>query len=65
MRMQTDSIFWIVSRTKPVTAMAIPMLEEEGQLPVKDPAVRLRYLRASVRWATGARAGRPFSGLSR
>jgi len=35
--MQTDSIFWIASMTKPVTAAAILMLEEEGKLSVEDP----------------------------
>ncbi len=35
--MQTDSIFWIASMTKPITATAILMLEEEGKLSVEDP----------------------------
>lgn len=34
--MQTDSIFWIASMTKPITATAILMLEEEGKLSVED-----------------------------
>lgn len=35
--MQTDSIFWIASMTKPITATAIMMLEEEGKLSADDP----------------------------
>ncbi len=35
--MQPDSIFWIASMTKPVTAVAILMLQEEGKLSVDDP----------------------------
>lgn len=35
--MKTDSIFQIASMTKPVTAMGIQMLEEEGKLSIDDP----------------------------
>lgn len=35
--MKPDTIFQIASMTKPVTAMAILMLEEEGRLSVDDP----------------------------
>ncbi len=35
--MRTDSIFQIASMTKPVTAMGILMLEEEGKLSIEDP----------------------------
>ena len=35
--MQADSIFWIASMTKPVTAAAILMLQDEGKLSVDDP----------------------------
>jgi CubicO group peptidase (beta-lactamase class C family) len=35
--MKTDSIFQIASMTKPVTAMGIAMLEEEGKLSIEDP----------------------------
>ncbi|MBM3786992.1 MAG: beta-lactamase family protein [Acidobacteria bacterium] len=36
-RLKKDSIFWIASMTKPVTAAAILMLEDEGKLSVDDP----------------------------
>lgn len=35
--MKTDSIFQIASMTKPVTAIGIQMLEEEGKLSIDDP----------------------------
>src|SRR5262245_50938459 len=35
--MKTDTIFQIASMTKPVTAMGILMLEEEGKLSTDDP----------------------------
>lgn len=35
--MATDSIFWIASMTKPVTATAVMMMQEEGKLSVDDP----------------------------
>lgn len=35
--METDAIFWIASMTKPLTAAAILMLQDEGKLSVDDP----------------------------
>src|SRR5438874_11726776 len=35
--MKTDTIFQIASMTKPITAIAILMLEEEGKLSIADP----------------------------
>jgi CubicO group peptidase (beta-lactamase class C family) len=35
--MQPDSLFWIASMTKPVTAVAALMLQDEGKLNVRDP----------------------------
>ena len=35
--MRADTIFWIASMTKPVTAVAILMLQDEGKLNVSDP----------------------------
>ncbi|HVR85379.1 MAG TPA: serine hydrolase domain-containing protein [Planctomycetota bacterium] len=35
--MKPDSIFQIASMTKPVTAMGVLMLEEEGKLSIEDP----------------------------
>ena len=38
--MKTDAMFWIASMTKPVTATAILMLEDEGRLSVDDPVAK-------------------------
>lgn len=35
--MQADSLFWIASMTKPITAMAVMMLQDEGKLNIEDP----------------------------
>jgi CubicO group peptidase (beta-lactamase class C family) len=35
--MRTDAMFWIASMTKPMTAMALMMLVEEGKLSIDDP----------------------------
>lgn len=38
--MRTDSIFWIKSMTKPVTAVAVMMLVDEGKLAITDPVAK-------------------------
>ena len=35
--MQTDSMFWIASQSKPITAAALMMLVDEGKVSVDDP----------------------------
>ena len=35
--MKDDTIFWIASMTKPLTAAAVLMLEDEGKLSIDDP----------------------------
>ncbi len=35
--MKTDDLFWIASMTKPMTAVAVLMLQDEGKLSVEDP----------------------------
>jgi len=35
--MQADNLFWLASMTKPVTAVAILMLQDEGKLKLSDP----------------------------
>ncbi len=35
--MQLDSIFWIASMSKPVTAAAVMLLQQEGKLQLSDP----------------------------
>ncbi len=38
--MRPDSIFWIASMTKPVTATAVLILQDEGKLSVEDPVAK-------------------------
>jgi CubicO group peptidase (beta-lactamase class C family) len=38
--MTPDTLFWIASMTKPVTGVAILMLQDEGKLTVGDPVAR-------------------------
>jgi CubicO group peptidase (beta-lactamase class C family) len=38
--MTPDTLFWIASMTKPVTATAILMLQDEGKLSVNDPVAK-------------------------
>jgi len=40
MPMTPDTIFWIASMTKPVTATAVLMLQDEGKLMVSDPVAK-------------------------
>src|SRR5262245_45349504 len=38
--MKPDTIFWIASMTKPITGVAILMLQDEGKLKVSDPVAK-------------------------
>lgn len=38
--MTPDTLFWIASQTKPVTAVAVMMLVDEGKLSLDDPVAR-------------------------
>lgn len=38
--MKSDALFWIASMTKPVTATAILILQDEGKLSVDDPVAK-------------------------
>jgi CubicO group peptidase (beta-lactamase class C family) len=38
--MTSDTLFWIASMTKPVTGVAILMLQDEGKLHVSDPVAK-------------------------
>ena len=38
--MTPDTLFWIASMTKPVTGVAILMLQDEGKLKVSDPVAK-------------------------
>jgi CubicO group peptidase (beta-lactamase class C family) len=38
--MQPDTLFWIASMTKPITAVSVLMLQDEGKLKVSDPIAK-------------------------
>ncbi|MCX7044029.1 MAG: serine hydrolase [Candidatus Sumerlaeota bacterium] len=51
--MRTNAIFWIASMTKPITATAIMMLQDEGKLSVDDPVAKYLPELANVKTADG------------
>jgi CubicO group peptidase (beta-lactamase class C family) len=48
--MTIDTLFWIASMTKPVTGVAVLMLQDEGKLKVSDPVAK--YLPSFARLKT-------------
>jgi CubicO group peptidase (beta-lactamase class C family) len=54
--MAPDTLFWIASMTKPVTATAILMLQDEGRLRVSDPVAKYLPEFAGLRTPTGSPA---------
>jgi CubicO group peptidase (beta-lactamase class C family) len=51
--MRVDSIFWIASMSKPITAIAVLMLMEEGKLSLDDPIAKYVAELASLKTADG------------
>ena len=51
--MTPDTLFWIASMTKPVTGVAILMLQDEGRLSVADPVTRYLPEFASLKTPSG------------
>jgi CubicO group peptidase (beta-lactamase class C family) len=54
--MQPDSVFWIASMTKPVTAVAVLMLQDEGKLNVTDPVAKYIPAFADLKTPSGKSA---------
>jgi CubicO group peptidase (beta-lactamase class C family) len=54
--MQTNAIFWIASMTKPITATAVLMLQEEGKLSVGDPVAKYLPELGNLKTAEGKSA---------
>ena len=54
--MQTDAICWIASMTKPITATAVMMLQEEGKLSVDDPVAKYLPELGNLKTADGKSA---------
>jgi CubicO group peptidase (beta-lactamase class C family) len=51
--MQADTVFWIASMTKPITAAAVLMLQDEGKLNVHDPVAKYLPEFASLKTPSG------------
>jgi len=51
--MRLDNLFWIASMTKPVTATAVLMLQDEGKLSVDDPVAKYLPELARLKTADG------------
>ncbi len=51
--MRPDSRFWIASMTKPVTAVAVMMLQDEGKLNVADPVAKYIAAFADLKTPSG------------
>jgi CubicO group peptidase (beta-lactamase class C family) len=51
--MTPDTLFWIASMTKPVTGIAVLMLQDEGKLKVSDPVAKYIPEFASLKTPTG------------
>jgi CubicO group peptidase (beta-lactamase class C family) len=54
--MTPHTVFWIASMTKPVTGVAILMLQDEGRLAVTDPVAKYLPEFATLRTPSGAPA---------
>lgn len=51
--MRTDALFWIASMTKPITAIAILRLQDDGRLHLDDPVTRYLPEYAALRLPSG------------
>jgi CubicO group peptidase (beta-lactamase class C family) len=51
--MTPDTLFWIASMTKPVTGVAVLMLQDEGRLSVADPVTKYLPEFASLKTPSG------------
>lgn len=54
--MQPDTMFWIASMTKPITGVAIMMLQDEGKLRVTDPVAKFIPEFAALKTPSGRAA---------
>jgi CubicO group peptidase (beta-lactamase class C family) len=61
--MKPDSLFWIASMTKPVTAVAVLMLQDEGKLKVTAPVAKYIPEFAGLRTPSGKPADLTISQL--
>lgn len=55
--MKEDTLFWIASMTKPITATAVLMLQDEGKLSVEDPVAKYLPALAAMKLPNGQPQG--------
>jgi CubicO group peptidase (beta-lactamase class C family) len=60
-KMQTDDLFWIASMSKPITAVGIAILVDDGKLTFDDPVEKYvpEFKNITLRTARGGPATRP------
>ncbi|HLH53379.1 MAG TPA: serine hydrolase domain-containing protein [Verrucomicrobiae bacterium] len=54
--MRPDTVFWIASMTKPVTAVSLLMLQDEGKLKISDPVAKYIPEFSALKTPSGAQA---------
>jgi CubicO group peptidase (beta-lactamase class C family) len=59
--MRTDTLFWIASMTKPITAASVMILQDEGKLSVDDPVSKYLPEFGSVTVKGGGTPPRPIT----
>jgi CubicO group peptidase (beta-lactamase class C family) len=59
--MKTDTIFWIASMTKPITAASLMILQDEGKLSIDDPVSKYLPEFAAVTLKTGGSPATPIT----
>jgi len=57
--LRTDDLFWIASMTKPITATALLILQDEGKLSVDDPVAKFIPEFGAMRLASGESPRQP------
>jgi len=58
-QMKKDTMFWIASMTKPITATAVLILQDDGKLSVDDPASKYLPAFKNSKLASGEPPSRP------
>jgi CubicO group peptidase (beta-lactamase class C family) len=59
--MRSDTLFWIASMTKPITATAVMILQDEGKLTVDEPVGKYLPEFIGVKLPNGSQLARPLT----
>jgi CubicO group peptidase (beta-lactamase class C family) len=60
-KMRTDDLFWIASMSKPITAVGVAILVDEGKVSFDDPVEKFIPEFAGVKLASGGKPARPIA----